>query len=260
MFERLYVARSQPVRKESGLGPGLGHRPRAGRRHGRSGHRGRQSGRRHADGRVVPRAAWRRDAAVDAPVLTRPSRHQLLDAFERGRHVLAGRLGALAHERLGERGLAAGCPSSRAPECRPRPARARSARSGRPRTGRSGSGPRVCHAMSRFGVYSTTVLTIEYGMPIFIDMPNLLPSSRRCGSPFASRTVPDPSMSRCRRGSTSSSKIASGGAGMTRSTVSTSGSSLMRAAPYWGSTRRISDRAMARSRCSARASRRGSWR
>ena len=51
--------------------------------------------------------------------------------------------------------------------------------------------------MRRFSSYSTTVLTIEYGRPIFIDMPKRLPSSSCCGSPLASRTVPEPSISRC---------------------------------------------------------------
>ncbi len=56
--------------------------------------------------------------------------------------------------------------------------------------------------MRRFSSYSMTVLTIEYGSPIFIDIPNVLPSASVCASPFASRTVPDPSISRCFRGST----------------------------------------------------------
>jgi hypothetical protein len=33
-------------------------------------------------------------------------------------------------------------------------------------------GPRVCHAMRRFSSNTITVLTIAYGTPIFIDMPN----------------------------------------------------------------------------------------
>src|SRR4051794_2382614 len=83
-------------------------------------------------------------------------------------------------------------------------------------------GPVVCQARSRSGSYSMTVLTIEYGTPIRIDMPKRLPSSRRCGGCFASRTVPEPSMSRWRLGSAIRAKMASGGAGMNRSTVSTS--------------------------------------
>ena len=36
--------------------------------------------------------------------------------------------------------------------------------------------------MRRFSSNSTTVLTIEYGMPIFIDMPNVQPSASALGS------------------------------------------------------------------------------
>ena len=56
-------------------------------------------------------------------------------------------------------------------------------------------GGRVCQAMSRSCSNSTTVDAIEYGMPSFIDIPNVLP--RRSGSPecLAARTVPDPSIS-----------------------------------------------------------------
>ena len=39
---------------------------------------------------------------------------------------------------------------------------------------------RGCQAMRRFSSNSTTVLTIEYGMPIFIDIPNFEPSANRC--------------------------------------------------------------------------------
>ena len=76
--------------------------------------------------------------------------------------------------------------------------------------------------MRRFSSNSTTVLTIEYGSPIFIDIPNWLPSASRCSGSLASRTLPEPSMSRWRVGSAIRSKIASGGAGMNRSTVSVS--------------------------------------
>ena len=50
--------------------------------------------------------------------------------------------------------------------------------------------------MRRFSSNSTTVFSMEYGMPAFIDMPNVEPSARRSGASFASCTVPDPSMSR----------------------------------------------------------------
>src|SRR5260370_36041144 len=66
-----------------------------------------------------------------------------------------------------------------------------------------------------------TSLTIEYGRPIFIDIPNFDPSARRCGPSLALRTVPDPSMSGWRLGSAMRAKILSAGAGDTRSTGST---------------------------------------
>ena len=57
----------------------------------------------------------------------------------------------------------------------------------------SGPGPRVCQAMRRFSSNSTTVLTIEYGSPIFIDMPNWLPEREPLlgllGLAHAARTV-----------------------------------------------------------------------
>ena len=55
--------------------------------------------------------------------------------------------------------------------------------------------PACRQAMRRLSSSSMTVLTIEYGMPIFIDMPNVSPSDKRSGAFFASRTVPEPSMS-----------------------------------------------------------------
>src|SRR4051812_47886040 len=58
-------------------------------------------------------------------------------------------------------------------------------------------------------------------------MLKVLPSFNRSLAPFVPRTVPDPSISLCRSGCTSRSKIASGGAGMTRSAATTSFSSLM---------------------------------
>ncbi len=83
--------------------------------------------------------------------------------------------------------------------------------------------------MHRFSSNAMTVLSMEYGRPIFIDMPNVLPSSSRRGSPFARRTVPEPSISGCRAGSARKAKIASGAAGISRSTVSDSRSSLIAA-------------------------------
>src|SRR4051812_47559996 len=53
-------------------------------------------------------------------------------------------------------------------------------------------------------------------------MPNLVPRARRGASPLAPCTEPEPSMSRCRLGSTRRAKILSGGAGITRSTDTTS--------------------------------------
>src|SRR4051794_10309678 len=52
-------------------------------------------------------------------------------------------------------------------------------------------------------------------------IPNVAPSDNRSGTSYASRTVPLPLMSLCRRGSATISKMRSGGAGMNRSTVST---------------------------------------
>src|SRR4051812_15546755 len=52
-------------------------------------------------------------------------------------------------------------------------------------------------------------------------MPNVAPSDNRSGVSNASRTVSLPLMSLCRRGSATRSQICSGGAGTTRSTVST---------------------------------------
>src|SRR4051794_7843521 len=52
-------------------------------------------------------------------------------------------------------------------------------------------------------------------------MPNVAPSDSRSGASNASRTVSLPLMSLCRRGSATRSQICSGGAGTTRSTVST---------------------------------------
>ena len=60
-----------------------------------------------------------------------------------------------------------------------------------------------------------------------MDMPKRLPSTSVWLSPWGSRTVPEPSISRWRLGSTSRAKMAWGGVGMTRSTVTTSGESLM---------------------------------
>src|SRR3954447_5794750 len=84
------------------------------------------------------------------------------------------------------------------------------------------TGGRVCQAIRRFTSYSMTSLVIEYGRPIFIDMPNCDPRVSRSEPALASRTVPDPSMSRCRLGSANRSKIFSGGAGITRSADATS--------------------------------------
>src|SRR6478735_7151992 len=95
-------------------------------------------------------------------------------------------------------------------------------------------GPRVCQAMHRGSSNSITVETMEYGMPTFIDMPKRLPSTSRCEPCLAFTTVPEPSMSWCRSGSTSSSKMAWGGTGMTRSTVTTSLDSLTRLLPLDG--------------------------
>src|SRR3990172_438380 len=89
------------------------------------------------------------------------------------------------------------------------------------------TGGRDCQAIRRSSSKSTTSLTIEYGMPSFIDIPNLDPRERRWEPSFASRTVPDPSMSWCRDGSARRSKIADAGAGMRRSTVATSFVSVM---------------------------------
>src|SRR5689334_19264950 len=89
-----------------------------------------------------------------------------------------------------------------------------------------------CQAMRRFSSNSITSLTIEYGSPIFIDMPKVEPSARRCDPALASRTVPEPSMSGWRAGSASRSKIDSGGAGITRSTETTSVLAPMGAGAY----------------------------
>jgi hypothetical protein len=58
---------------------------------------------------------------------------------------------------------------------------------------------------------------MEYGTPIFIDMPKRSPRARRDEPSLAATRLPDPSISQCRSGSASSSKMRSGGAGMTRS-------------------------------------------
>src|SRR3954451_9289374 len=52
-------------------------------------------------------------------------------------------------------------------------------------------------------------------------IPNVAPSDNRSGTSYASRTVPLPLMSRCRRGSATTSKMRAGGAAIVRSTVST---------------------------------------
>ncbi len=54
---------------------------------------------------------------------------------------------------------------------------------------------RVCQAMRRSCSNSMISFSIEYGMPIFIDMPNVEPSATCCEPPAASRTVPEPSIS-----------------------------------------------------------------
>jgi SnoaL-like protein len=59
-------------------------------------------------------------------------------------------------------------------------------------------------------------------------MPNVDPTTTGSGTSVASRTVPDPSMSRCRRGSATSGNNASGGASMTRSTDVTQRRLLMK--------------------------------
>src|SRR5580692_4435626 len=77
--------------------------------------------------------------------------------------------------------------------------------------------------MRRLSSNSTTVLTIEYRTPMCMDMPKLEPADRRSGRPaLTALTVPDPSMSGCREASAIRSKMASGVAGMTRSTETTS--------------------------------------
>src|SRR4249919_2974741 len=73
--------------------------------------------------------------------------------------------------------------------------------------------------MRRPSSNSMTSLSVVYGSPIFIDIPNVEPSESLAGlSPFASRTVPDPSIFGWLAGSARSSKIFSGGAAITRST------------------------------------------
>ena len=71
-------------------------------------------------------------------------------------------------------------------------------------------GGRVCQAMRRSSSNSMTSLTVEYGTPIFMDIPNVRAEVRAAGTgrPCASRTEPEPSMSRCLAGSASSAKIA----------------------------------------------------
>src|SRR4051812_28487103 len=70
------------------------------------------------------------------------------------------------------------------------------------------------------------VLTIVYGMPIFIFMSKVEPrvsGVEEDWSPPSLRpcTVPEPSSSWCRAGSATTAKIAAAGALMNRSTVST---------------------------------------
>ena len=145
-----------------------------------------------ADRRAVPRAPGAvrhllhrhrpRRLEAFAPVVAPPRRHlsrawaprqlggeDLLDALEGGGHVLARGLALALHHPLGKTRLLGDVPDSLT-TCRPRPARARSARC-RPPTSLPAVAV-VCQAMRRFSSNSITVLTIEYGMPTFIDMPN----------------------------------------------------------------------------------------
>ncbi len=150
----------------------------------------------------------------------------LLDARERGDHVLARLLRAHPRERLGHRGLLRDVPAladdaaavDRLDLVAPDPTGDELARSpwdhasatrcaGSPRT-RSPCSP------SRTAPRSSSTCRTSSRAPV------------AAAAPRASRTVPDPSMSRCRRGSTRRSKIASGGAEITRSTVTTSASSV----------------------------------
>ena len=128
-------------------------------------------------------------------MITPSARDELLDSLERRRHVLARLSGATPDDRPGEGGLLADVPALAhegpavdrlelvAPDA--------AADVGAERSGAGG-----LPTIRRFSSYSITVLTIEYGNPICIDMPNLLPIPIRGASPFGSRTVPDPSMSR----------------------------------------------------------------
>ena len=68
------------------------------------------------------------------------------------------------------------------------------------------------HAISRSGSYSTTLFLILYVAPFFMSMPNSEPSSSRSGPETAPRTVPDPSMRACWRGSARIAKTTAGGA------------------------------------------------
>ncbi len=52
-----------------------------------------------------------------------------------------------------------------------------------------------CHAMRRFSSNSMIVLSIEYGIPSFMLIPNFEPSASRCDGSFDATTEPEPSMS-----------------------------------------------------------------
>src|SRR5580692_477951 len=78
----------------------------------------------------------------------------------------------------------------------------------------------VCQAMRLSGSYSITVLDMEYGTPIFIDMPKVEPSVSLSGAPSLVLTsAPEPSISGWRVASATMAKMADAGALITRSTL-----------------------------------------
>ncbi len=76
--------------------------------------------------------------------------------------------------------------------------------------------------MRRSGSNSITVLDMEYGTPIFMDMPKVEPSVSWRDAPSLARTNwPEPSISGWRVASATTAKRAAAGASMTRSTLTT---------------------------------------
>ncbi len=93
----------------------------------------------------------------------------------------------------------------------PSSTRVPAARAGSARCGRRSAASRSAGPPSN----STTSLRILYGAPQRICMPKVAPSESRSGVrlPRACRTVPDPSISACRAGSASRSKMSLGRSG-----------------------------------------------